>query len=246
MKGELDYNSSILTGHRAAISCLGRKSNDESVLYSGSDDKTIRLWDLRSNKVQKCIVGFDTSVTCLQSSILNEFLLFASSEGAVYSFDTRFSGVLSNSHISSMSDSSIDCINSISLNIKEEQMSIADDSQSITVIQCKNGVLNPENLISTNNPLKKLSRVHSSLIGSINYKKKNPTELVSGGFDCVCCIWDTTSRRPKSSVNFSITDNTSNQTFNPPFVQYCNYILEDKFVLCGLGDGTVSIKSPLL
>lgn len=247
---ESQWIKNTLIGHKASISCLEIKSADQNTLLSGSEDCTIRLWDLKSNKVQKCIMGcFETEITSIKSSKRSGFLLFASSENSIYSFDLRFSGVLCKVPLSYLSNSLFDSINAIALNTKEDFISVADDSGAIIIIPVRNGVFSSPNNIHGNDTVfinkqqyKKLSRVHSNLVSSINYKSKNPTELLSGGFDCVCCIWDVSGGRPKSSFNFNATttNNNSKQIFNPPFVQYCDYFLDDKFVLCGLGDGSVS------
>mmetsp|Transcript_14310 Transcript_14310/g.16403 ORF Transcript_14310/g.16403 Transcript_14310/m.16403 type:complete len:84 (+) Transcript_14310:104-355(+) len=46
--------SFTLKGHKSSVNCLSYQ-NETSLLLSGSDDTTARLWDLRTSKASLCI-----------------------------------------------------------------------------------------------------------------------------------------------------------------------------------------------
>ena len=48
-------NTSILKGHKAGILCV--ESNGSNNILSGSDDKTARLWDLRTLKTSRAFLN---------------------------------------------------------------------------------------------------------------------------------------------------------------------------------------------
>jgi WD40 repeat protein len=51
----------VLEGHRGCINCLAFNSNG-SLLASGSDDGTVRLWNLENKKCLACLYGHVTNV----------------------------------------------------------------------------------------------------------------------------------------------------------------------------------------
>mmetsp|Transcript_9858 Transcript_9858/g.15150 ORF Transcript_9858/g.15150 Transcript_9858/m.15150 type:complete len:83 (+) Transcript_9858:149-397(+) len=52
----MTISSFSLKGHKSSVNCLEcSKNNDSSLLLSGSDDKTARLWDVRTSKTVLCM-----------------------------------------------------------------------------------------------------------------------------------------------------------------------------------------------
>ena len=96
-----------------------------------------------------------------------------------------------------------------------------------------------------------LFRTHTSLVSAVMFNQQNPNELISGGYDCCCNIWDLSLGKVKSKVNFgdlstvaarSCGANSKEQLFNPPFVSSMRYLHNFNVIACGLGDGTVSLS----
>jgi WD40 repeat protein len=76
----LDY---LLKGHKAQVFAVG--FTPEGILYSGSEDGTIRLWDLRTHKASQCVV-------CESAVIDVDFmdnLLYCASGNSIYTYDLR-------------------------------------------------------------------------------------------------------------------------------------------------------------
>eukprot|EP01038_Epipyxis_sp_PR26KG_P008651 gene8651-11694_t len=242
-------------GHKDVVNCLDYfDSNDLAVdihsgaiLASGSEDKTLRLWDIRSLKSIKCFHScFNTGIESVKFGY-NNFLLYAASGNTIFSFDIRFEGILCKEPISTMSG--FDDINSITIHPKNGHMAVGDDSGSVVILPMLSNGKFCENNSSFRH--KRLSRVHSSIINIVQYKYSNPKFLVSGGFDCKLCNWDTSTCRSKNITDFtgmnqnipssSEMNDSPNQVFNPPFVHALNYLYNDNLLACALGDGSLAV-----
>ena len=109
-----------------------------------------------------------------------------------------------------------------------------------------------------------VTRGHTNLVNALAFKSGNGRELVTGGFDCSCYLWDTSTGKPKASITLShldtfeqldtggkegeeggksggIQSSGASQMFNPPYVQALNFVCKDKGVACGLGDGSIRV-----
>lgn len=238
-----------LKGHRASVTCL-QLDSDQHFLLSGSDDKTVRLWDLRTNRSTKCMLGcFEAPIEAVRFA--TSHIIYAACSNAIYSFDLRFDGVLTKEPVAQVSmGEGTDEINTIAINIKGDTLAAAMDSGVINILPIRGNGTFCENSGATR--YKRLTRVHTNIVSSINFKKNNPRELLSGGFDYIGCVWEVDRGRPKTSVNFQSMalpvaedaepGEASNpiQMFNPPFVMSMNYMLDGRCVVAALGDGSVS------
>ena len=59
----MNYTIQTLNGHTASVFCLIKLN--ENQLASGSDDKSIRIWDFRSGNCLKSLTGHTDHVFCL-------------------------------------------------------------------------------------------------------------------------------------------------------------------------------------
>jgi WD40 repeat protein len=57
------YKLRKLTGHTDSVNCL---EFDGARVVSGGEDRTIRVWDLKTGKVERILQGHEDGVTCLQ------------------------------------------------------------------------------------------------------------------------------------------------------------------------------------
>ena len=73
-------NVTVFTGHTGAVRCLDLVGN---VIVSGSDDKTIRMWNIETSECFKVIVGHTDSVLCLQYAE-NDYLVSGSYDKYVF------------------------------------------------------------------------------------------------------------------------------------------------------------------
>ena len=58
-------------------------SNDRKYLISGSDDKTIRIWNLVNKSQEAILEGYTHSVKCLAISYDNAFIVSGSNDKIV-------------------------------------------------------------------------------------------------------------------------------------------------------------------
>jgi WD40 repeat protein len=241
-----------LRGHKGSISCL-QVSVDGGMLLSASEDKTVRVWDVTSGKPTKCLAG------CFQSDI--ETVRFGAAKGVVYvactnsiaAFDIGKEGVIlkeANTQVG-MTEGG-DEVSTMALNAKGDLLAVAMDSGVINLLPVKlNGVF-CENSGTTR--YKRLTRQHTNIVNTIVFKRNNPKELLSGGFDYTACVWETDRGKPKATTSFtalpagdgepsvggSETASMPLQMVNPPFVMAMEYVLGGRCIVAALGDGTVS------
>ena len=74
-----------LTGHTEGVLCL--EFNDNRIV-SGGYDRTIRVWDMKTGKCERVIVGHEDSVKCLQFDKVRlfELVLLWNRDGAECTF----------------------------------------------------------------------------------------------------------------------------------------------------------------
>eukprot|EP00601_Ochromonadales_sp_CCMP2298_P026804 CAMPEP_0173294054 /NCGR_PEP_ID=MMETSP1143-20121109/13657_1 /TAXON_ID=483371 /ORGANISM="non described non described, Strain CCMP2298" /LENGTH=314 /DNA_ID=CAMNT_0014233683 /DNA_START=32 /DNA_END=973 /DNA_ORIENTATION=+ len=185
------FSSSRLHGHRGGVCCLEMDAEGHRLL-SGSEDKTVRLWDLKTSKVAKCMAGFSGAVEVLRLGP-DGHVLFAACSDAIYSFDLRAEGLLCRTPLSQVALSD-DEISHIAVNTKGDLLAAAMDSGVVNLLPLRAGVFEDVRP-------KRLSRVHSSIVSCVNFRRNNPRELLSVGFDYAACLWDVDRGRPKASTS---------------------------------------------
>ncbi len=242
------FAAKLLSGHKKTISCMTIRPNQPNCLLTGSDDKTVRVWNVELGKTTKCIAGcFDDAIENI--TFLDENIICIGSGRSLSTFDIRFDSMLQRTPLSTLQDG-FDDINLVIAHPKDRIIAVADDSGSVTIVP-----VSPSGIISDNSNSysrhKKLSRVHTNIVGAIAYRKHNPTELVSGGYDCTVCTWDVSRGRPVCSTRIQHLEPTEGEEgggeetlcgskmLNPPFVFAVEYVCRGRGVLVGLGDGTV-------
>jgi WD40 repeat protein len=201
MSSFTSFTSVKLKGHKAPVSCLELEKDDFKLLISGSEDKTVRLWDVQVNRPTKCIHGcFSNAIESVKFG-KDKNIIYVACSSSVFTFDMRYDGILTKEPMASIQlNNNIDEVSSVALNAKGDTLGIAMESGVINLVPIgKNGEFCP-NAGATKH--KRLSRVHNNIVSSINFKPKNPRELLSGGFDYIGCVWDIDRGRPKASTTF--------------------------------------------
>jgi WD40 repeat protein len=224
----------VLKGHKECINCIDSTTSSRNLIASGSDDKSVRLWDIRTNKAIKCVVQcFESSVEAVKFSVSNDNILFAASSNSLFNFDLRKDGIIIKSPVSVTTDAATDEINTIAVSMSGDFVAVGDDSGVATILETNN--------LKSYKP-KRLNG-HNSLVNAIAFSPVNPNGFVTGGFDCLLSTWDLDNpNSPKSSVNMAkltLCTESTTKSINPPFVQNLSYIFQGQAIVVALGDGSV-------
>ena len=234
----------VLSGHEESINCIDTSWESNQIIGTGSDDKSVRIWDLRSNRAKQCIFKcFEDSVDSFKFDVNDSHTVYAASGNCLYQFDLRVNEVLIKSPTFVVNDLSADDIDAISLSPDGRLLAISDDNGVITVLKAP--------FLQTKSSKRQFSGIHSSLVNAIAFNSTKPNCFVTGGFDCMLCSWDLNSLDclPMARLNISEigkTEATELKTtgpiFNPPFIQAVSYTSNGLSVVIALGDGSVSLN----
>jgi len=224
----------LFSGHKKAITCLSGNTNNTDIIASGSDDKSVRLWDLRTGKCNKCIINSEP-IEAISFSTKSDHMIYVACGNKLKLYDLRSTEIIITDDVLCLDFSSD--INALCLHQKGQYLALSDDTDSITIIDT----------LDDHKIIKRLSRVHTNLISAISFRHNFHYNISTGGFDCIACTWDFNSGRSISSTNFSresITQNSAIPMINPPFVQSILYAFQGKVLVCGLGDGSIRLLNP--
>lgn len=229
-------NKRVLKGHKECINCIDSTTSSRNLIATGSDDKCVRLWDLRTNKAIKCVVQcFESSVEAVKFSVSDDNFLFAASSNSLFNFDLRKDGIIIKSPVSVNTDAATDEINTIAVSLSGDFVAFGDDSGVATILETNN--------LKAYKP-KRLNG-HNSLVNAIAFSPVDPNSFVTGGFDCLLSTWSLDSpNSPKSSVNMAkltLCTELTTKSINPPFVQNLSYIFQGQAIVVALGDGSVNL-----
>ena len=227
------------SGHRASINCIDGTTIARSLIATGSEDKTVRIWDIRADRAIKCITKcFKSSVEAVKFGISDDYTIYAASDRVLFSFDLRTDGIVVKSPIMIARNAATDDINCLDMSSDGNFIAVADDAGVITIVNSR--------LLAANNP-KRLNG-HTSIVNAVAFSPINNCELMSGGFDYILNSWnlETSTRvgNPAASSNLSklgneVNDGVSARSINPPFIQDISYMCDGRALALALGDGSV-------
>lgn len=238
-------------GHKKPVIDVKSRKSD-GLVVTCAEDKTIRLWDIRTAKSVRCITGFgEDPITALQFSSHDTSCIYGSTDSNIFTFDLRREGILlRDCHsviytvpASTESEPAEICCFDIHPKGGVNLLGIGDDDGIVTLIDTTNRAV-----------VKRLSRVHSNLVGSMAFQPDRKNYLTTGGFDNLLCVWDYNRGRPASAaLNFAeqpidplnASPSGSAQISNPPFVHALLYLQGGRHIACAVGDGSVRVVSSL-
>ena len=212
-----------LSGHRAAVNCL-TPTPDGGGLCSGSDDGTIRLWDLRSPRSVKCITG-QCPVTDVH---FMDGLLYSSAGNVVRAHDLRTDRIVI-----------LEAVQLQEFQVEEISVMQTHPSAGYYVIADDKGVL------CIHHPrTRQLRKVHSRKghtqeVASIAFHPRSRYDMVTGGYDYRTLLWDSSRNYPKGEMNFGLFEGLQSNILIPPFVFNVKYICDGYIIACALGNGNV-------
>ena len=253
-----------LRGHKKEVLCLGsgdicdgQSFNSVGGVYllSGSEDATVRVWDMRQSKAVRCIKSFDGMAVTSVSFGRNK-TVFAAAGGKISQFDLRTDSVLLTTSAETISicesgegdefangidQENVDEINQIAIDAKGKVMLCADDTGSITVVQLPNDSSTAQRGDSSCNSF----RAHSSICMAVAFRESPPSHVLTGGLDSIINLWN--YKQPKGPLftfDMNKLRNTSSnaaQLVNPPFVNSLATQPRSVLAAAALGNGSVPI-----
>lgn len=239
-----------LNGHKKSVTCLDMSQFDNNIFCSGSEDMTLRLWDIRTMRAQKCYLScFEgESIETVVFSKSNPHFIYACSGRYLYTFDVRTEGILLRKPSSKLQalDEETGEIQAAAMHPKGEYIAVGDDNGVVTILPLDGDI--PSLMSSGGRRSKSLSKYHKNIIGSIAIRSNAAgSEIISGGFDCSLCTWEKDSARPQVSYNYStaveeaLSTNPTDRSniLNPPFVQALDFGMEGRVVVSAVGNGAV-------
>ncbi|KAF9316581.1 WD repeat-containing protein 53 [Podila horticola] len=222
--------ASFLAGHVAPVLTLDSK---DWMLASGSEDKTCRIWDIRSGKVHKALTGFESSVTTTSFTPADSHTLYVGSGQKIYTYDLRMEAMILSATESATKvyDGAEDEINQIQVNHRATYLASCDDSGDVRVLDLK-----------AHKWMRPLERKHNNIAMTIQFIPKKELQALSGGMDKLVVAWDFYKSRATQQIQADtpLPDGVSSkQLFNPPFVHSISVHPSGTRAAVGLGDGTI-------
>ncbi|ORX46649.1 WD40 repeat-like protein [Piromyces finnis] len=225
----------VLKGHKETVTCLSL-SPSGNLLVSGSQDATVRIWDLKSGRVIKaikdCFVndeGEKSEISSVCFSTQNENDLYVASNHRVYYFDLTDSAMIITKE-NNIYDFNLDEINDVKVNDRGNFLAACDDFGAIYIVD-----------LETKKIIKKPHIGHDNICTCVEFRPKNRWEVWSGGMDCKLFRWDISRGVPTRNYNMLNKKPSSNnvQMINPPFVHKIAISSDGHTVAAGLGDGSI-------
>ncbi|KAG0345840.1 WD repeat-containing protein 53 [Podila humilis] len=202
------------------------------MLVSGSEDKSCRIWDIRSGKVHKALSGFGSSVTTTSFTPVDTHTLYVGSGESIYTYDLRMEAIiLDTDSATKIYGGAEDEINQVQVNYRGTYLASCDDAGDVRVLDLK-----------THKWMRPLQRKHDNLATALQFIPKKDLQALSGGMDKLVVSWDFYKNRATQLIQ---TDTplpegvSSKQLFNPPFVHSIAVHTSGTRSAIGLGDGTI-------
>ncbi|KAJ1818977.1 hypothetical protein LPJ60_004027 [Coemansia sp. RSA 2675] len=221
--------SAVLRGHRAGVTSLAAGwGSRSSMLLSGSDDQTCRLWDTRTSKAVRCIRGFSDEITAVE--LAGDHSIVAASGSSIYIYDQRAMNVVSQASEAASLFSNKDQGEVQALSARGDFIAYVDENGRLGVFD-----------ITDNPPSATPVDGHDALAGCVCIHPELPI-IASGGFDRQVILWDMASETKARSFIAESCDTCDDpaKSFNPPFAYALDFAPEDSLQLVsGHADGSL-------
>ncbi|KAF8891317.1 WD40-repeat-containing domain protein [Infundibulicybe gibba] len=183
-------------------------------LYVGSDDGSIRVYDLPTSKVARAVRGLPSevaSIACLKPSGSGLCDMWVGCNQTAWKFQFESSKLVQTPLDSPLSVrltvAEDDVVNELVLNAKYTHMAFCTDAGVVGVVD-----------LATQS-IKQMKTQHTSICGSVKFIPDRPQEIVSGGYDAEIFHFDYTQTTLLSRRKILSPDNPLGGTsMSPPFI----------------------------
>lgn len=190
------------------------------VLYSGHDSCYMSWKD--GKRLEKIPLG--GTVTCISSSPVDDNFLAVAVDNAVAVYDRRNTSKPTQEFQFNQEE-----INQTALNEKGNFLAACDDSGEIKIID-----------LESNKLYKTLTKHHTNICSSAQFRPSKPLELITGALDCTVIRWDYTKNHPLDKISMQLGEHDS-YSINPPMVHAVSVASHGNVFACGLGNGSVAV-----
>ncbi|KIK90563.1 hypothetical protein PAXRUDRAFT_831601 [Paxillus rubicundulus Ve08.2h10] len=216
----------------AQVSCLSL--GEPHQLFVGSDDGSVRIYDMATLKVLKAIRGLGavSSITFHSQTKSSPARLWVASGRQALSFLLGADKlILTSANISSKLDIGADdddVVNELLINAKGTHMAFCTDSGSVGVVDL------------SNNKVTRMRNSHDNICGTVQFIPDRPSELISGGYDSTFLHFDFLQGSVLSRDDLSAAPPSSGVSLSPPFILSMS-ISSGGVIAAGTADGRVYI-----
>ncbi|KAJ3509300.1 hypothetical protein NLJ89_g5297 [Agrocybe chaxingu] len=182
-------------------------------LFAGSDDGSLRVYDLSSFKVLKAIRGLGSevsSVVCMKRAGSEMRDAWVAHGRKISKFQLESPKMIQNPEDAlitiDVADTDADVLNELALNMNKSHLAFTLDSGYVGVID-----------LSTN-AVTRMEIKHESVCGSVKFVPDRPRELVSGGYDTVLLHHDFFQGKVLSRRQMDPYSVEGGMALSPPFV----------------------------
>ncbi|KAF9469370.1 WD40-repeat-containing domain protein [Collybia nuda] len=205
-------------------------------LFAGSDDGSVRVYDLSSFKVVRAIRGLGaevSSIVCFKrpGSELRDAWLGCGKQALSFQLDTpkMIQTLEDASSIIELGESAEDILNELSLNITKSHLAFSTDSGVVGVVDLSTKVVS------------RMKTRHESVCGSVKFIPDRSREIVSGGYDTALLHFDFEQGSVLSSLKMPAPEAAAgNMALAPPFIMSSS-ISSAGLLAAGTADGRLWI-----
>ncbi|KAF5373731.1 hypothetical protein D9758_000724 [Tetrapyrgos nigripes] len=204
-------------------------------LFAGSDDGTLRLYDMSSFKVLKAIRGLGgevTSIACLKrpASEYRDVWLACGQKAFLFKMDNSAMIMTPADALSSVQlCEDEDVLNELSLDSAKKYLAYSSDTGNVGVVELSSMTVS------------KMKTKHENICACVKFIPHRPNELVSGGYDETILHFDFQQGTSLSSLKIPPLDSVGGMSFSPPFIM-CTAISSSGLFAAGTGDGRLWVS----